>query len=235
MSLLHDPRFSSWARGHLLCRVDDVPNCYALTFDDGPTAAATPRVLERLASHGAKATFFLLAGNVRRLPGLVRRLVDEGHEAAVHGDRHWPVPLLPPALLERELRSGARAILEVAEVEPRHYRPPFGLMVPSQAARVRRLGYEPVLGDVYPEDPHRPGVGRIVRRVMAKLRAGSIVILHDGSPWGEADRDQTVEALEAILGGAADRGLRAVTVRELLGRSAALRDGLAASGAPRGA
>jgi peptidoglycan/xylan/chitin deacetylase (PgdA/CDA1 family) len=89
-------------------------------------------------------------------------------------------------------------------------------MSPGQARFVRNLGYEPVLGDVYPEDAHRPGVARIVRRVLPRLRAGSILILHDGSPLGPADRSQTVEALQIILSHAARSGWRGTTVHDLL-------------------
>ena len=75
MSLLHVPHVSSWIRGHLLCRVDEVTDRLALTFDDGPSERNTPRILEVLARHGARATFFTLAHNVRRLPRLDRKSV----------------------------------------------------------------------------------------------------------------------------------------------------------------
>jgi peptidoglycan/xylan/chitin deacetylase (PgdA/CDA1 family) len=216
MTLLHDRRFAGWVRGHLLCRVDGVTDRYALTFDDGPDPAATPAILELLTRHRARATFFTLGPNARRDPALVRRLVDEDHEVAAHGERHWPLPLLTLAGVRREVQDSIDAVMAAGAPRPRLYRPPFGLMMPRQAAFVRRLGVEPVLGDVYPEDPRRPGVARIVQRVMRRLRAGSIVILHDGSPFGPADRRQTIAALETILPMAAAAGLRAVTVSTLL-------------------
>jgi peptidoglycan/xylan/chitin deacetylase (PgdA/CDA1 family) len=216
MTLLHTAEFSSWARGHLLCRVEDVAGRFALTFDDGPSPRSTPLVLDVLRRHDARATFFVLAGRVRRAPALLRRLVDEGHEAALHGELHWPLPLVPPWTLRSEIERCAAAVGEAAGVRARFYRPPFGFMMPSQAKFVSALGYESVLGDVYPEDPQRPGVDRIVARVLPRLRAGSILILHDGSPIGDPDRSQTLEALEIILARAAGAGLRPVSVRELL-------------------
>jgi peptidoglycan/xylan/chitin deacetylase (PgdA/CDA1 family) len=200
----------------MVCRVERRPGVFALTFDDGPSANTTPRILDRLARHGARATFFMLAGNVLRYPDIVRRMVAEGHEPALHGDLHVPLPLLPAALVRRELERAMFAVLDVSGFRPQHYRPPFGLLLPSQARLVRRLGYRPVLGDVYPEDPRRPGVRRIVERVMRRLRAGSILILHDGSPLGDVDRTQTLEALDIILEQSAELGIRAVAVRELL-------------------
>jgi len=199
-----------------VCRVDDVPDQVALTFDDGPSAADTPRVLDRLAEHSARATFFTVAQNVRRHPKLIQRMVAEGHEVAVHGEWHLPPLMLPPGLLRREIRRSADAVLDVANVAARHYRPPFGLIVPSQARLVRELGYTPVLGDVYPEDAYQPPVATIVERVVRRLTAGSILILHDGSPIGTPSRARTVDALAIILRHMATRGWRGVSVERLL-------------------
>ena len=215
MSILHTRQVSGWARGHLLCRVEDRPGRFAVTFDDGPNPAATGRILDVLARHGAHATFFMLGGHVRRHGDLARRVLAEGHEAAIHGENHWPVPLLLPGGIRRTVLDAAAAIEEATGVSPRFYRPPFGFMSPGQARFVRNLGYEPVLGDVYPEDPHSPGVERIVKRVMARLCAGSILILHDGSPVGNPSRWQTVEALVIILASAGREGLRGTTIAAL--------------------
>ena len=221
MTLLHTPQVSGWVRGHLVCRVEGVPDQVALTFDDGPSAVDTPRVLDLLARHGAQATFFTLAGKVDRRPELVRRMVAEGHEVAIHGDWHLPPPLLPPPLLRREVERSAAAVMRAANVTARHYRPAYGMMLPSQARYVRSLGYTSVLGDVYPEDALRPGVDTIVRRVLKRLSAGSILILHDGSAHLESSRGQTVEALAIILGHMATRALRGVSVERLLGATRA--------------
>ncbi len=217
MSLLHARPISSWVRGHLLCRVESASGRFALTFDDGPSPRWTPRVLDVLARHGARATFFLLAGGIRRSPGVVRRLQEEGHEPALHGSHHLPLLMLPPWEIRAEIDRCVNALAAVDDRRARFYRPPFGFMLPSQARFVRALGYEPVLGDVFPEDTHLPGADRIVARVMRRLEAGSVLILHDGSPRGDADRSQTVAALDAILARTHADGLRAVTVGELLG------------------
>ena len=217
MTLLHQAEVSGWLRGHLLCRVDDTPGRFALTFDDGPDPDSTPRVLDVLARHGARATFFMLRPAVRRHASLARRVLAAGHEIGNHGDLHVPLLVAPPALLAHELEAGERAIEQATGVRTRLYRPPFGLMFPAQARWVRSRGHEPVLGDVYPEDPQRPGIETITRRVVSRLTAGSIVILHDGCAWIRSDRSQTVGALDRILDWADTQGLRAVSVGELLG------------------
>jgi peptidoglycan/xylan/chitin deacetylase (PgdA/CDA1 family) len=213
---IYSEKFARWAERHMVRRASGVTDRFALTFDDGPSRTATPRVLDALAAAGARATFFTLAHNVRRLPALARRMKDEGHEIAAHGDLHLPPPLLPRWGLRVEVQRSIAAVVAAAGPKPRHYRPPFGVMTTGQAAFVRGLGLEPVIGDVYPEDPHRPGTGRIVKDVVTRLCAGSIVILHDGCPLVEADRMQTVEALGPILAHAARAGLRSVTLDELL-------------------
>ncbi len=215
MTLLHHPRVSGWARGHLLCRLDGVDDRFALTFDDGPNPRATGPLLDVLARHGAHATFFLLGGHARRHPELVRRIVAEGHEAAIHGERHWPVPLLPGWMLRDEVTRCAAAIEAAGGGRPRWYRPPFGLMMPRQAQFVRALGFESVLGDVYPEDPAQPDAAVIVERTLPRLRAGSILILHDGSPMGAVERSRTVAATDRILTWARGAGLAAVPVGRL--------------------
>lgn len=217
MSVLHHPRVQATASRHLLCRVEHAYGRFALTFDDGPSPTWTPRLLDVLSAFGARATFFQLGVNVRRHPDLVRRVRDEGHELGVHGMLHLPPPVLPRFVLGWEIGQGAAALRDVTGDEPVHYRPAYGLMRPRQAARVRARGLLPVLGDIYPRDVQRPGTERIVRRVLDRLRAGSIVILHDSSGLGDFDRSQTVEAVERILEAARGWGLEAVTVRELRG------------------
>ena len=216
MTILHTRQFASWVRGHLLCRVEGVSDRFALTFDDGPSATATPRILDLLARHHAHATFFTLAPSVSRHPDLARRIVADGHEAGLHGDLHWPLWFASPGLIRREIQRSAAALAAATGARARHYRPAFGFMAPGQSRFVRNLGYVSVLGDVYPEDAQRPGTERIVTRVMPRLTGGSILILHDGSPLGDPNRDQTVAALAVILERAAERGLRAVTVAELI-------------------
>ncbi len=204
----------------MLCRVEGVADRFALTFDDGPSPRHSPRVLEVLARHGAHATFFQLGRRVRRSPGLTRRAHDAGHEIGVHDDLHVPPVLLPPPLRRREFERAAAAIRAAGVTPAPFYRPPFGVMTPGHAAALRRGDITPVLGDVFPDDPARPGSGVLVARVLEVLRGGSILILHEGSGWGDLDRMQTVAAVDAILTAARERGLRGVSVGELVAAGA---------------
>ncbi len=215
MMILDWPPLLRWASHHLLCRVEGVPGRFALTFDDGPSRRHTPTVLDLLAAHGARATFFVLGRHLRRAPELAARAVREGHEIGLHGEAHIPLPLMPRATSLRHLEASARLVADITGVRPHVYRPPFGLLTPGLSRLLRENGFLPVLGDIYPEDAQRPGIARIVGRVVPRLRAGSIVILHDASAHRDFDRGQTLAALGPILQAAANAGLRAVPVGEL--------------------
>jgi peptidoglycan/xylan/chitin deacetylase (PgdA/CDA1 family) len=221
---------------HMLCRVEGVSDAFAITFDDGPSPRNTPRLLEVLARRGARATFFQLGRNLRRHPDLTRAVLAAGHEVGLHDDLHLPPVLLPAPLFAREFRATKRALARIADAgpgsgaasgesqaPPRFYRPPFGWLRSAQARLVRAWGFEPVLGDVFPGDPERPGVEAIVERALAGLRGGSILILHDGSGYFDLDRGQTIEAAGILLDEMARRGLRAVAVGELVALGARAR------------
>ena len=200
----------------MLCRVADAGPRFALTFDDGPSPRNTPGLLDLLARHGAHATFFVIANRARKHRELMRRMVAEGHEAAIHGGLHVPPWLLPPPLLLRDVDQAAAAVHDVCGRPARHYRAPFGLMFPPQAAAVRSRGLTPVLGNVYPRDFGLRMSATIAARVIERLEPGSIVILHDSSALADPDRSPTVGAVDAILKEAAARSLRSVTVAELV-------------------
>lgn len=216
MTLLHRPGVQGWLRGHVRCRVADAGARFALTFDDGPSPRNTPRLLEVLARHGARATFFLISGRARRHRELTRRIAAGGHEIGTHGRLHLPAWLMPRPLLERELDSSVAEIGEACGRAPRHYRAPFGFLFPAQASWVRARGVTPVLGSSYPLDFRVRDAGIIARRVLERLEPGAIVILHDSSALMDPDRGPTIDAVDTILAQAHARGLSSVSVAELV-------------------
>lgn len=216
MSLLHRARVRRWLSAHLLCEVPQAGPRFALTFDDGPSPRNTPALLDVLARHGAQATFFVMAGRARRHAELVRRTLAGGHEIGVHGALHLPAWMLPRPWFDRELSAAMASVTTVIGCPPRLYRAPFGLLWPAQARWARDLGLTPVLGSVYPQDHAERSGDPIVTRVLPRLEPGAIIILHDSSALGDADRRPTIEAVDRILVDASRRGLRATTVREMI-------------------
>jgi peptidoglycan-N-acetylglucosamine deacetylase len=164
-----------------------------LTFDDGPVRANTPRVLDVLSKYKVKATFFVIGQRARRYPRLLKREHREGHSVQNHAYTHPKLTTLGNAEIRRELRATNRAIKAAGVPRPYRFRPPQG----HTNARVRSvgasLGLIQTLWSVDPHDWASPPASEICNRVVANARAGSIVLLHDGSG------SNTVEALPCII------------------------------------
>lgn len=152
----------------------------ALTFDDGPDPASTPRFLDVLDGLGVRATFFVLGENIVRHPAPARELARRGHELAVHGwthDRPW---LPSPARDARELLRAVQVVGEIAGRAPRWYRPPYGILTSGRWAAARRAGLRPVLWTAWGKDWRQDATPSSVRAsVAADLRAGGTILLHD--------------------------------------------------------
>ena len=219
MNLLHSPRVFAFVSRHLLCSVPTRERRIALTFDDGPNPKATPRLLRLLAAARIKATFFLLGRNVLRFPHLAAEIAAAGHEIGNHTYSHLLLPVLPHKLLRRELERAGHLIEAATGHVPRLVRPPMGWFNGTVLRTLGELGYQPVLGDVYPQDTTRPGAREIARRIVTRARPGSIVIMHDGVPYGQADRSQSVEATQMVIDALQKKSFRFDTVSTLLAQA----------------
>jgi len=183
----------------------------ALTFDDGPSAS-TAAILDLLRSHGQKATFFTLGTELERFPGIAQRAAREGHELGAHGMTHRSFPALGRHRLTREIGGTADLIQELTGRRPAFVRPPYGNMNRQVVAVAASLHMTVVLWSVDTLDWQNPGPGTIARRVLQNLRPGEIVLMHDGG----APRQQTVQAMAAILRAMDARGYRSVTLSQLV-------------------
>lgn len=179
------------------------PTVY-LTFDDGPEPAYTPQVLALLADYGVKATFFVIGSKVREHPELAREVAAGGHSVQNHTLSHSDLTRLTATGMAAEIGEGARAIRDTTGRAPRCLRPPYGYLDAPTLRRTRAMGVQLVLWDLDPRDWARPGTDRIVRRVLAAVHPGAIVLLHDGGK----NRGQTVAALRLLLPGLVRQGYR---------------------------
>jgi peptidoglycan/xylan/chitin deacetylase (PgdA/CDA1 family) len=182
----------------------------ALSFDDGPHLEFTSEVLEILERHRARATFFLIGERALRHPELVSRIGLAGHEVGNHYFRNGSTLLHSDAQFVEYLEKTERAICIAAG--RKLFRPPGGVAWPRQLRLARARGYECVLGCAYPHDPMRVPVWYIRWLIIKNLRPGTIVILHDGI----SDPRRSIQALPHILGAGRKRGLRFVSIGELL-------------------
>ncbi|MFI0355641.1 polysaccharide deacetylase family protein [Actinomadura sp. 9N407] len=184
--------------------------CVALTFDDGPMGS-TARLLDMLAAHQVKATFFLVGRNVEQYPELVRREAAEGHELANHSYSHADLGRSSTAKVTSELERTQRAIRRAAGVTPVLMRPPYGSTDKQVAAVTRRLELAQVLWTLDPLDWRFRDSGRVERKVVGGTRQGHIVLMHD-------IHSTTVDAVPLIIKRLAEKGYVFVTVSELYGK-----------------
>lgn len=190
----------------------------ALSFDDGPDPEVTPAVLDALARHGARATFFSVGRLLEAHPELARRVLAEGHELGNHSWRHsrWE-PFSSPRAQIAEIERGERAIAAFAtNGEPPLYRAPFGVKSPPfvVAAHAKRLTM--VAWSLHGRDTGDAGPDTVAARVLRWIRPGDIVLLHDGHDLAGHHRLACAGAVPLILSGLRERGLECVTVSELL-------------------
>lgn len=156
------------------------PDHVALTFDDGPDPASTPRFLETLERLGWRATFFMLGEEARRYPELVADVAAAGHEIAVHGDEHRNLLRRGPRATAGDIRRCRDTLAELTGVEPQWFRPPFGILSLAGMRAASRLGLRTVLWTTWGRDWREEATPEsIVDDVGRRYVDGGTVLLHD--------------------------------------------------------
>jgi peptidoglycan-N-acetylglucosamine deacetylase len=197
------------------------PGEMALTFDDGPNDPYTQRLLDLLAQHNAKATFFLIGQYVRQRPEIVRAIHAAGHAIGNHTHNHPNLIFVSATRLRQELDDCRKALEDSIGAPAPLFRPPFGGRRPNVMRTARSLGLETVMWSVtgYDWSAKTAGdiVGRVTRQIDSRQRPQSeIVLLHDGSHLGfGADRSRTVEATRLLLERYAEKGKQFVSVLDM--------------------
>ena len=199
---------------HVIYRVRVQAPLVALSFDDGPHPTFTPQVLDILESYGAKATFFLIGERALLYPELVAQIKAAGHQVGNHYYKNAPTFGHSDAEFVRYLEQTESAIGLTKETKL--FRAPGGVAWPKQLRLAREQGYKYILGSAYPNDPMHPPAWYISWLVRKNLAPGTIVILHDGI----SDATRSIQALPHILHAGRQRGMRFVSVGELMAASA---------------
>jgi peptidoglycan/xylan/chitin deacetylase (PgdA/CDA1 family) len=190
----------------------------ALTFDDGPNDPWTSRLLEVLARHQVRATFFLIGRYVAQRPEIAQQVAAAGH---VIGNHTWDHPNLIfslPGEVESQIKRCAQVLQETIGRHSNLFRPPFGGRTPQALRVVRRCGLVPVLWSVSGRDWEAKSAAFIESKVMRRVDGGDVILLHDGGHRQlGTDRGFTVSAVDHLIARCRDEGLTFATVPEMMG------------------
>ena len=197
-----------------LYRVETRRRVVALTIDDGPDAVHAPGILEVLAEHGARATFFLISGKVPGAESVVTELTRRGHEIGNHLTREESSIRLSPGAFVGAVREAGDVLGRFGRV--RWLRPGSAWYNRTMLDAIEREGYRCALGSVYPYDGRVPSVRLAAAYILANVRPGAVIVLHEGGARGA----RTVAVLRRVLPVLRAHGYRVVTLSEL----AALRE-----------
>lgn len=195
------------------------PNQAALTYDDGPNPAATEALLDVLAAHNARATFFMIGKFVRQRPDLVRRVHAAGHLIGNHTETHPWLNRCSPAQVRDEMTRCQHALEDTLGAPVHYFRPPHGARRPAVFAVARELELKVVQWNAMGWDWEPIGTDKILRNIdrsLARARKRGVaanILLHDG--WDQAlgaDRSATIAATNTLLQRWSQQGIQPVTV-----------------------
>ncbi|MGB9464711.1 MAG: polysaccharide deacetylase family protein [Candidatus Acidiferrum sp.] len=208
--------------GRTVCRTN-LPRKLALTFDDGPNPAITPKLLDLLDRYKARATFFVIGKHARECPQLLKETAARGHVIGNHTDAHPNLFWLKPDRITVELRCCNYSIAAATGAAPRWFRPPFGARNPWVIPAARELNQRVVMWTLIPGDWRATSSEWLIPRMQpiaahaanSAATTGDILCLHDGSHRQlNADRLPTLAALEHWLPRWRDLGLEFVTIED---------------------
>lgn len=194
-------------------------NRVALTFDDGPSAGHTDRVLEILAAHRVPAAFFVIGQNVEQDPALLRRLHEAGHVIGNHTWSHDHLSVFRgPAYWRDQLIRTDELVARHIGKRPCFFRPPVGIKFIFTARAVRRTSSTMVTWSRRGRDGVNTAAEQILDRLCPRTRGGDIIALHDGiDPHSPRKTESTMKALPELISRLRDRGLEFARLDDLLG------------------
>ncbi|HXM96737.1 MAG TPA: polysaccharide deacetylase family protein [Candidatus Dormibacteraeota bacterium] len=207
------------------------PHKLAITFDDGPNPAITPKLLDLLDRYAAQATFFVVGKFVRECPDLLRETVARGHAVGNHTETHPNLFWLTTSEIRDELRRCDDAISSAIGIKPKWFRPPFGFRNPWVVSAANAQSQGTVMWTLMPGDWKSKPADWLIARMKpiakhaerfansrvakAESAAGDILCLHDGDFRKlNADRFRTLQALEYWLPRWRNSALEFVTIDE---------------------
>ena len=205
--------------GRTFCGLKRGVKKIALTYDDGPNESHTLALLDILARHGVRATFFLIGRYVQQRPEIVRDIASAGHVIGNHTFTHPLLILKNRAEISQELLDCAATLQDAIGTHSNLFRPPFGGRRPAVLRIAREIGLEPIMWNVTGYDWNAPPAAVIESKVVRQIRGGDVILLHDGGhrQMG-ADRSQTLIATDRLIQRYKAEDYEFVTISQMLNR-----------------
>ncbi len=203
--------------GRFPFRIKTREKLVALTFDDGPSAASTAKILDLLAKYDVHATFFVCGQNVENHPALTIAIMDGGHTLGNHSWSHNFGKYFAGASFKEEVSRTQEIIRSAVGRAPTLFRPPWLFRYPGFLKTIRKNNLIPVSGIFGSElEVFQPSAKLMINRAMSRLKPGVILIFHDGFDTRGGNRSRTVEAMDLLIPRILAAGYRFVTVDALL-------------------
>ena len=201
------PRMVTWLFPNRVWQIPTAQKEIFLSFDDGPHPRITPMVLDMLASHGAKASFFCIGDRVKRFPGIYQRILDEGHAIGNHTFHH----------LNGWKTNDADYLTNITEaalcIDSRLFRPPYGRIKGSQARAIVAKGFKTIMWTVLSGDyDAKLNPAQCANRVLENIEPGFIFLFHDA----EKAEKNMLFALEKLLEACKIQGFRCEKINDKL-------------------
>src|SRR5699024_3218944 len=194
----------------MMYKADTNEKVIAFTFDDAPDEIYTPRILDVLKKHDAKATFFLLGARVEKYPHIVRQIHEEGHIIGNHTYWHLELTKTGVANMIWEINKNERAIKSVIDKEMKLFRAPYGALNEEMVKKLREMGYLGIGWSIDSEDWRGISKEEIKKRVLNDMHPGSIVLMH-----AAGNVPGTPEALDELLTYLKKNGYQFVTIPDM--------------------
>jgi peptidoglycan/xylan/chitin deacetylase (PgdA/CDA1 family) len=188
------------------CKLDTKERIVAITFDDGPDDRNLPKLLDVLDKKGVKSTFFFIGEAIAKKPDKLIQTLDEGHNVGIHTYSHSPFfPFYSLNKIVYEIQETRMLIKSISKIETSLFRPPFGVTNPNIAYVIHRLKLTSVGWNIRSFDTISRSKEKIVRRIMRRLKPGSIILLH-------SNLDGAAELAGLVIDSIRDRGYTIVNL-----------------------
>ncbi|MBS0290201.1 MAG: polysaccharide deacetylase family protein [Proteobacteria bacterium] len=198
--------------GEPIRQIKTTQKVVALTFDDGPEMPYTDKILDVLEKHNVKATFFVLGGNAKANPDLIKKIMVKGHDLGNHTMTHTMMKNKSVEVMKKDIQAVDDILRAQGYQKEITFRAPFGITSDNLKKALQELNKRMVLFTFLPQDWTKISAEQIYNNVMKEMKPGLIITLHDGGKR----RDNTVKATEMLIETLQKQGYEFLTVSEIL-------------------